>query len=171
MISRPDKVERAIQLRLTELARAWKETSRSYSVPYCTRQLKRAIGAQGRERGYAVHTAAPGFRQLGEWLFDITWLAVAGQQVLEIPLAAEIEWTPGNETLWDFQKLLVSRARHRVLVMWTRTNQKAARIIDGLIQQVSRFKQNRRGDRYLFACYLMDSEKFIFRVHVVSRPA
>ncbi len=121
MISRPDKVERAIQLRLTELARAWKETSRSYSVPYCTRQLKRAIGAQGRERGYAVHTAAPGFRQ--------------------------------------------------VLVMWTRTNQKAARIIDGLIQQVSRFKQNRRGDRYLFACYLMDSEKFIFRVHVVSRPA
>ena len=126
---------------------------------------------EGRRRGYAVHTAAPGFRQLGEWLFDLTWLRVAGQQVSDIPLAAEIEWTPGNETLWDFQKPLVSRARHRVLVMWARTDRNATRVIDGLIRQVSRFRRTERGDRYLFACYLGDTDRFVFRVHVASRAA
>ncbi len=90
----------------------------------------------------------------------------SGLYIGRVPVALECEWTPGNETLWDFQKLLVSRARHRVLVMWARTARAAARAMKDLTQQVSRFRQTRGGDRYMLACYVDDTNKFVFRVHV-----
>jgi hypothetical protein len=168
MASKPNEIERSVEHRLTQLAQAWSKTSRSYSDRYCTGQVKVALGVEGKKNGCSVYAAAPGFRQHGEWLFDVTWLEVAGEHLLDFPLAAECEWTPGNETLWDFQKLLVSRATHRVLVMWAPTRRKADQAIDDLRQQVSRFRRSRRGDRYLFACYLGDMDKFVFKVYVVG---
>jgi hypothetical protein len=144
------------------------ETSASYSDAYCTRQLKRAIGAEGKKLGFAVHTAAHGFRKDGEWLYDITWLRVHNNHVIDIPLALECEWIPGNETHWDFQKLLVSRARHRVLVMWARSRTAAEQVVTELERQIRRFKQTAVGDRYMFACYLHDANSFLFKVHVAG---
>lgn len=166
MRTRPNDVERAIQTRLIGLSQTWRRTSRSYSDAYCTRQIKRSIGAEGRERGFTVYTAAPGFRRFGEWIFDLTWLKELGGEVLDIPLALECEWMSGNETFWDFQKLLVSRAKQRILVMYARNAVLADRSLKTLIRQVRRFKQTRRGDRYMFACYLRNTDEFLFKIHV-----
>lgn len=57
------------------------------------------------------------------------WLKEAGLHVRDIPLAVECEWKSGNEALWDFQKLLVSRAKHRVLVVYARNAGLAERLL------------------------------------------
>lgn len=163
---RGDVIERSIEAALDHLATNWRSIRKPGSDASWTRAVKNRIGALGRKHRYTVYAAGSRYSRLGEWLFDLIWLKARDETVLDFPLALECEWNPGKETLWDFQKLLVSRARHKVLVNWAPNERSANRAIDDLIADVSKFKQTRRGDRYMFACYLGDSDCFHCRVHV-----
>ncbi len=161
-----DVIERSIEAALNHLATNWGSIRKPGSDASWTRAVKNRIGALGRRHRYAVYAAGSRYSRLGEWLFDLIWLKMGDETVLDFPLALECEWSPGKETLWDFQKLLVSRARHRVLVMYARNEKTADRTIEDLIGEVRKFKQTRGGDRYMFACYLGDRDRFHCHVHV-----
>ena len=106
------------------------------------------------------------FRNGGEWLYDVTWCKHASDEMLEsipvesiplesIPLVAECEW--GNIELIqeDFEKLLVARARVRVMVC----DSESARLPGGTTAVVEKIREwvgafhGDPGDTYLIVVY------------------
>src|SRR4051812_20281726 len=82
-----------------------------------TRNLILALGHLGHKRGY--HICGGGCAQYGEggWLYDLVWLQNWNKFVIDVPLILECEWlTRYIDISQDFEKLLVGRARHRVMV-------------------------------------------------------
>lgn len=85
----------------------------------------------------------------GEWLYDLVWLENHDGFIVDVPLILESEWRVDSKgILEDFEKLLVGRAQHRVMIFQQKSDVK--RISDRCIEQVRRFGQTRAGDRYLF---------------------
>ena len=83
-----------------------------------TRRVKTRVALIGEDRGYCI--GASGIEQaLGrrsEWLYDLTWLDFADDgELVDLPLILESEWDRSGLQL-DFNKLLVSRAEHRIMV-------------------------------------------------------
>jgi hypothetical protein len=88
---------------------------------YWTLRIQQELTALGRDLGFRVRGARPRADDDGwdvGWLWDMTWIRPFGEHGLaEIVLALESEWSPKfDEILWDFQKLLVSRAHLRAMV-------------------------------------------------------
>jgi hypothetical protein len=51
------------------------------------------------------------------WLWDMTWVELSEGKLIDLPLALESEWLRTfDEILFDFEKLLVCRARLRVMI-------------------------------------------------------
>jgi hypothetical protein len=73
--------------------------------------------------------------------------------VLDLPLVVESEWDPDpNEILWDFQKLLIARARLRVMV-FTAPEKEVAPRFQSLRQAIADYSGTHKGDRYLLICW------------------
>jgi len=166
MAANLDTIENGVQEAIRHVDARWKEIGKSDAV--WTRELKNAIGAVGKRMGFTVCAAGSKYRANGEWLYDMTWLDIRGGVVLDVPLALESEWTPDRDLMFDFQKLLVSRARHRVMLFWQGSASAASRQIDQFLRQVARYRGTRRGDRYLFAYYIGGVRPIEFRLHVAK---
>ena len=110
-----------------------------------------ALGRLGQERNYYV-CGKHGHKYGGqdEWLYDLVWLLQSRDGVIvDVPLILESEWgVKSKDRREDFEKLLLSRAQHRVMVFQQRSDME--RICDRYIEQVQRFGLTRAGDRYLF---------------------
>jgi hypothetical protein len=135
-----------------------------------TRALKNAVGDIGRRRGYEVYAAASKFERNGEWVFDLCWLKMKGNIIIDLPLALESEWRE-RDAMEDFEKLLISRARHRVMVLWSRKRASADELIGSLIRQVAKYRGSQNGDRYLFCCWVEKPTTLFFQSHVVTSTA
>jgi len=61
----------------------------------------------------------------------------------------------------DFQKILIARARLKVMMFETRTPEQTKQIVSGLIEQIKACSQSIGGDLYLFAAWEA-GENFIF---------
>ena len=100
-----------------------------------TSKIKERICDLGNKKGYKIQTnkkSAPN-ADCGEWLFDLTWLYYSEGMVLEIPLALECEWSLYlDEIDADFQKLIISRANHRVMIFQQANLLKIENIIEYL---------------------------------------
>jgi hypothetical protein len=159
-----DKTERAVCSALTRLDNDW------WRYPNIdgawTRAIKNKVGAIGRRLGYRVYAASSKFERNGEWVFDLGWFKMRGDIIVDLPLAMESEWWP-DQAMDDFQKLLVCRAHHRVMVLWTRKRASADRLIASLIRQVAAYRGSQRDDRYLFCCWVDNPEQLFFHSHVV----
>jgi hypothetical protein len=92
--------------------------------------------------------------------------------ILDLVLALECEWRMGQE-IYDFQKLLLARADHRVMVfqgnLQHRTNT-IAKMREGIKQ----FAKSSAGDRYLFACWDREPSRssernFYYELYVVPK--
>ena len=166
MLHKLDRLESRIRAAMLDIDTRWKSVGRSDAA--WTRAIKNAVGTVGENLGYSVCAAGSNYRANGEWLYDMTWLGVRGGVVVDIPLALESEWTPDEELMYDFQKLVVSRARHRVMVFWQRSNAAARRQLKGFERQVRRYRGTRVGDRYLFAFYVGDTQPIRFMGYVAS---
>lgn len=161
-----DQTERAVCRALVHLNANWWRYAKTDGA--WTRAVKNTVGALGSKRGYRVYAASSKYERNGEWVFDLGWFRMRGELVVDVPLALESEWSP-PDAMDDFQKLLVSRAHHRVMVLWSRRFSSAERLITSLIHQVAIYRGSRSGDRYLFCCWVDNPEQLFFCPHVVNR--
>lgn len=135
-----------------------------------TRAIKDAVGDVGVSLGFQVYAAECKFEENGEWLYDLSWFQEDNDSVIDMPLALESEWAP-RDIMEDFQKLLVSRAGYRVMVFWAQTVEARQRNVDKMITQIQRYQRTQKNDRYLFCCWVEDSDKFEIESYVVKQPS
>jgi len=110
-----------------------------------TFKIKEGICDLGKKQGYTIQTnkqSSPN-ADWGEWLFDLTWLDYSKGMVLEVPLALECEWSPSwDEIDADFQKLIISRANHRMMIFQQANLSKVKDIIEYFKKEILSFKKN-----------------------------
>jgi len=166
-----DPVERRITRAFRALERDW--TLVDPPDRACTRALKDRIGSIGARLDFKVYSTACKFEKNGEWLFDMTWVKERRDgSLFRIPLVLACEWTPTRARLSDdFEKLIAARADHRVFVFWSRTLATARRETDGLVERVAGADLANPGDRYLFACWTDESDRFETTLYVAPRAA
>jgi hypothetical protein len=159
----PDSTERQVIEKLRSAAAA--AETEGWDTTRWTVEVKLRIGTLGRHHGYEVY--AHEFREAGrsEWLFDLTWLKKDRNGFSSaLPLILESKWGDPGEVSDDFQKLMVARARHRVIVF---DQGRGERMMDGLLEEVRHFEGSTPGDRYLFAGWSPN----YFSFHVVEVAA
>jgi hypothetical protein len=135
-----------------------------------TRSIKEAVGKVGESLGYEVWAAESQYERRGEWVFDLGWFQMDSTTVLSVPLAMESEWTLSG-VLEDFQKLLISRAMHRVMMFEVLTQERWEETVDLLLSQVAKYSETRHGDRYLLCCWVESAEQLNFLHYVAGEAA
>ena len=158
-----DSIEKKVKADLDALHKR----SKRWSAPTLTKEVKKAIGTVGEELGFTF--CATGFG--GEKTYDLCWHKEGdNDMILDVPLAMECELSPNYEAiLEDFQKLLVSRAAHRVLLC--KQEPEVWSLCEGeLIRQICSYYGTQNGDRYLFGCWMNDGWKFTHYIHQPTSP-
>jgi hypothetical protein len=121
----------------------------------------------GLERGHAVF-ADECLGAGAQWLFGLCWVDLHQGRMRGLPLAAEVEWNLNiGEIAEDFDKLLQSRAQHRLMVFEQRTGPDVAMVLKALKARIRAYRSRQPGDRYLFAGYDFVGKRFVFDLHVV----
>ncbi len=168
MGARPDTIEQKVMTALRQLDDDWE--SIGSDDPSWTRAVKNVIGGVGKNLGYEVYAAQSDFEAKGEWVFDLSWFEEKGDLVVDMPLVLESEWNPPG-ILEDFQKLLISRGLHRVMVCWQPTPQAWRQCLSQLITQIRSYRGTQEGDRYLLCCWIEDPEELSIELHVAGSAA
>ena len=166
MLQSYDEVETEIVAALNKMVSSadW----RSWSTGRWTREIKDQIGPIGEKRKWSVWAEKCRYSGNGEWLFDMTWLHYSkDNRLLEVPLVLESEWAPGDIND-DFQKMLLARAHHRVMIFDRKTRDEAMEIVHDLVAQVEAFRGTQSNDRYLFAFWCSMSGKFDCHLHIAA---
>ena len=148
--------------RLHENWRSVGETARQW-----TRAVKNEIARLGSEYGFKVYAAGCDESDSGEWVFDLSWCVEDKTGFQDVALAMECEWNP-NGTMDDFQKLVVARATHRVMICWQPTIAAWNKCLEDFLKQVRIYKGSAVGDRYLFFCWTNDPDRLHHAIHVVG---
>ena len=137
-----NQVEQAVAAAVEEVAREFwqlRERQERVGAKWLTRQIKEAVGALGEERGMCVCSSEHGKRGQGnhEWLYDLVWYkSDASEKLLEVPFVLESELSDRSRPglWWDFEKLLLANAEHRVFVCFNDGNYHFPDNINRLIQ-------------------------------------
>ena len=163
----PDEMERKLIATLNNIAS--RLSSSNAGDADWTYYIKTDIGKLGKQN-YSVCTAGHSRHFEPEWLFDLTWYATDGNDDFfsNLILACEIEWKTHKDCiLYDFEKLLVARAKYRLMVFqslqttrkeWTKY----------LIAAIARNRDCLPDDRFLLACYDPTDEAFHFE-HIIRK--
>lgn len=108
----------------------------------------------------------------GEWMYDVVCWRYDGQgNMIAVPLVAECEWGNEDQIKDDFEKLLVSRSKFRVMVFQAGSEESVKRIFDDMKGWVRMFQGTKAEDRYLLAGWSPDSNRFSFNLHVAPPSA
>ncbi|MDP8238806.1 MAG: hypothetical protein P9X24_06935 [Candidatus Hatepunaea meridiana] len=169
-----DKTENDMRFCLIEVSERAKDARRSgkhWHDGKWTREIKNSFVKLGNKLGYEVSANKCNGADYHEWLYDLAWYKYddpdknnPNRQMENLFLAIESEWGGKTDIRVDFEKLLVARAVHRLMVFKGRNIESR---IDGLIERIVFFQGSQKGDRYLFAGWDWDEQKFIFRNYVV----
>jgi hypothetical protein len=164
-----DKIEKQIKTILEAMSN--KTAASKWSNSEWTGQIKDLICKLGENEG--CHVCASGTKKKerwGEWLYDVTWFKNDKKDkfIAYFPLVLECEWGDEKEVIYDFQKLLLARSRHRVIIFGEeRKKSNAQEIIEKLKEEVRRFTASQSGDRYFFAGWDYNTDKFEFDLLVL----
>ena len=160
----PDEIELQIQAALSSIAQNLDKCSDSES----TERVKKVLEALGSRVGCEVRGGSSGSaKRLSEWLFDMAWVRrLSGQSIVDVELIAESEWKSKKEVQKDFQRIMVGRARHRLMIFPQRSRKLAWTVTNRLITDIQNFRLSQSGDRYLFAVWHNEGAAFEFRVYV-----
>ena len=104
-----------------------------------------------KEFGYtAWATGVPDkYRDGNEFLYDASWLVVDNcERIISCLMVAECEWGDPGGVDYDFQKLLLARAKVRVMVYWKHKRENQDETCDRLLKHVETFNGT-KGDTYL----------------------
>src|SRR3954453_2659119 len=110
-----------------------------------TEKLIVALGHLVHKKEYCVCGKECKHYGHGEWLYDLVWLQNSNGFVVDAPLILESRWLIGYKNISeDFEKLLLGRARHRVMVF---QQKEAEGIFNRLLEEVRNFALTQDGDR------------------------
>ena len=159
----PDKIELRIQGALSSIGQSLNRLSRLDS----TEKVKKVLEALGSRVGCEVRGgSSESAKRLRAFLFDMAWVRrLSGQSIVDVELIVESEWDPGG-IQYDFQKLMVGRARHRLMIFPQQSRKSAWTETNRLITDIQNFRFSQSGDRYLFAVWHNEGAAFEFRVYV-----
>ena len=157
----PDEIELQIQAKLQSVAQSLNKRPDGE----CTIEIKKVLGALGSSIGCEVRSSGTSQHRSHEWLFDMTWVRLQDQAILDIELIVESEWHPDG-VQYDFQKLMAGRARHRLMIFSQKLKTLAQTAPDRLIAEIQNFRLTQPADRYLFAVWHNEGAAFEFRVYV-----
>jgi hypothetical protein len=159
-----DQTELLIQQELNALVR---DSETFHSDIDWTRSLKERMQKLGSKLGYEVRTTDPN-KGTQEWLYDIVWLSKTPVRTIkEVVLVMESEWNQGGAET-DFDKLLVARARYRVMAFTGKKSEKFFGSIERLRSRLVDFAGTSKGDRYMFAAWADEKKRFEYGLHVCS---
>ncbi|MFZ0035536.1 MAG: hypothetical protein WAK60_11200 [Sedimentisphaerales bacterium] len=138
-----------------------------------TKAVNNAVSKVSKKRGYKVCASKCDQKDGAEWLYDLTCLEEENGYLKSILLVLESEWENTkkiykDEILYDFKKLLVSRADHRIMVLDVKSEEEEKEIIDQLLQHVEKCRHSTIGDRYLFACWNKEEQRFRCSPYVIK---
>lgn len=92
------------------------------------------------------------------------------RNLVRVPLALESEWMGKAAIKRDFEKLVMSRAEHKVMVCAAVSHRGVERHFDGLRVMIDACRPRQSGDRYLLAGWFGKEHtpgRFIFALHVI----
>lgn len=133
------------------------------SETYWTNGIKSILYKVGKKNNFLVAASGIEQKDCGEWLYDLVWYTY-GQGFLEdVHLIVESEWCKNIEAIQeDFEKLLVGKARHRLMIFQTNILQTIEKYIDELNSIVDKSNLSIFGDRFLYAVYNKEDQTFYF---------
>ena len=151
--------------------------SRGKSNEDWTKGIKEILVMKAKDFGYLVSANHCNGSDYPEWLFDLVWYEYSGDvnneerkyNLLDIPLVLESEWGNRKDIIYDFEKLLIARSGHRVMIFQEKERE-IQKLMDNLVGRIKAFKFTQKGDRYLFSgwCLYKDNKKneFIHRLYI-----
>lgn len=168
-----DPIEEAIRLALDSIPEDAERGGWTWERTNWTRKVKARLFGLAKDCSPSYDVCASdcsdakyGEPQYGEWLYDLCWYVEDEVCLLQIPLVAEIEWSPDGSCDGDFQKLLQARAEHRLWVFQMKTPEDVRRIFQECRDVINRFRGSQPGDRYLMAGVTYKPRKFWFDLYV-----
>ncbi len=135
-----------------------------------TSEIKRRVSELGQDKGFQICCSGwtPPHGRC-EWLYDLVWLQLKDDHIERVPLVLESEWSLDlGEIDWDFCKLLLARADHRVMILQQGTEDDVLRVFDTLEARITNFREASAGDRYLLLGYDWNSPQGFHRRLIVS---
>lgn len=130
-----------------------------------TSSIKKRICDLGHRNRFEVRTEGCSEADSGEWLFDLTWLEkhADAEQLTSMPLAMQLEWSRHpKEIVTAFEKLLVSKAGHKVIVFQRSSPDQVHNVVTILKGRIGRFQPLSPDDRYLLAGYSYEQQVFVY---------
>lgn len=165
-----EKIEDEIKMILDNLADTDKRLSGLADKEW-TKRIKDDLCELGQKYNYGVSAFGVEKADEGEWLFDLVWADGNDNpswQFFEMPLAMECEWsTTKGDIIYDFEKLLVAKARHKLMVFQQKSQDDINSIIASLKDIIKHFKMTYPGERYLLAGYSASNHKFSYELIVL----
>lgn len=139
------------------------------SDAYWTKSIKEKLYliAKMPENNFLVATSGIDKKDWGEWLFDMVWYKYEDNALKDVFLVVESEWNIEEENIQDdFEKLLVAKSRHRLMIFQADTEQTINRIIESFNKIIDNFSLSNKGDRFLYAAYNIQKEQFFFELKI-----
>lgn len=148
----PSSLEREVEAALRD---AHDASSTEWGPTRWTSEIKARVGAVGASMGLTPYSSTHGSDGThSEWLFDLALLQMREGWIKHCALALESEWGQFQAVSDDFQKLILARSDHRLIVFEASSNQDAAEIVERLIDEVDAFEGSSPEDRYMFAAWI-----------------
>ena len=127
-----------------------------------TKGINTMLCELGRELGYQVGAKGLDFGY-GEWLYDVTWLEYSRgyepslhNRLLDVHLVAECEWGNRPNIKNDFEKLLLARARLRLMIYDGSYNPDSEIMAKTLEDYIRSFRRAHPEDVWLLAAWERD---------------
>jgi hypothetical protein len=130
-----------------------------------TSHIKKRLCDLGHHNGFEVRTEGCSEADAGEWLFDLVWLKkhAGGEQLTGMPLVMQLEWGQHlKEIVTAFEKLLVSKAGHKVIVFQRSSPDQVKNAITILMDRIGSFQPLSPDERYLLAGYSYEQQVFVY---------
>ena len=132
-----------------------------------TSQIKDSLREIGSKKEYCIcgHKS-----EYPEWLYDIVWLKLDKHgHLIDSILVGESELNESDSEIdWDFQKLLLAKAKHKVMIFQKKSIDDIHTKMADFEQQVKKYKGTDTGERYLFAGLDWNKGVFEFKLFVKS---
>lgn len=142
-----------------------------------TAQIKKRLRDIASDLGYACCPSDALGCEL-QFLFDLIWVeeainAQGRKRFVGMPLALECEWKINpDDIFYDFEKLLVARTEHRVMIFQVSKDGAQSPIFDSLKDRVSNFKSSSEGDRFFLAAWVpQPTNSFQYVSFQVGQPS
>ena len=128
-----------------------------------TRRIKQRLCSVGHQKGFSVSADRCEGADTGAWLFDLVWAEQQNnpERFIGIPLVMQFEWDPSLDViLREFEKLLVAKAPHKVMVFQQAVRDNVTNVMTILADRVRYFQLTLPNERYLLAGYAYDQRVY-----------